>query len=178
MASLNTFNGKLGNRLAAHLLRRGTFNYNIGRINEFAAYTADVAVDKLLGPLSYSLDQPIDPATGQPWINNGTATTTNAGALKNYLRCWALNEMKFDQTINMKMVFFLHKSWVTNANEATSERVYDYLDLISKYTLGNYKTFAKKMSMDNLMLVYLNNTSNTKTAPNENYAREFLNYLQ
>ena len=173
MASLNTFNGKLGKRLAAHLLRRGTFNYNIGIINEFAGYTANFAVDKLLGPLNYSLEQPIDPATGQPWINNGTATTTNAGALKNYLRCWALNEMKFDKTINMKMVFFLHKCWVTNANEATSERVYDYLDLISKYTLGNYKTLAKKMTMDNLMLVYLNNTSNTKTAPNENYAREF-----
>jgi uncharacterized protein (DUF1800 family) len=30
------------------------------------------------------------------------------------------------------------------------------------------------MSLDNSMLVYLNNTSNSKSAPNENYAREFL----
>jgi uncharacterized protein (DUF1800 family) len=30
------------------------------------------------------------------------------------------------------------------------------------------------MSLDNSMLIYLNNTSNSKTAPNENYAREFL----
>ena len=30
------------------------------------------------------------------------------------------------------------------------------------------------MSVDNAMLYYLNNTSNSKTAPNENYAREFL----
>lgn len=173
MASLDTFQGKLGSRLAAHLLRRTTFNSSIGRIKEFADYNVNTALNKLLAPLDLTMDQPIDPATGQPWINNGTATTTNQGALRNYVRSWMLNEMVSDDTIHTKMMFFLHKCWVTNANDFGSERTFDYLSLLLKYTTGNYKNLALKMTMDNMMLIYLNNTNNNKNAPNENYAREF-----
>ena len=41
-----------------------------------------------------------------------------------------------------------------------------------QYTTGN-SNLRKKMTMDNLMLIYLNNTTNNKNSPNENYAREF-----
>ncbi len=52
---------------------------------------------------------------------------------------------------------------------------YDHIRLLLFYsTNGNYKELAKKMTLDYAMLYYLNNTSNSKTAPNENYAREFL----
>jgi len=173
MASLDTFQGKLGTRLAAHLLRRTTFKATIGSIKEFADYNVNTAVNKLMEPLTLTLEQPIDPATGQPWINNGTPTTTNQGALRNYVRSWTLNEMLSDNTIHTKMLFFLHKCWVTNANDFGSERVFDYLSLLMKYTTGSFKSLALKMTMDNMMLVYLNNTNNNKNAPNENYAREF-----
>ena len=51
---------------------------------------------------------------------------------------------------------------------------YDYLRLLNFYALGNVKTFAKKITLDNAMLRYLDNTENNATNPNENYAREFL----
>ena len=51
---------------------------------------------------------------------------------------------------------------------------YDYLRLLNFYALGNIKTFAKKITLDNAMLRYLDNTENNATNPNENYAREFL----
>ncbi len=174
MASLDTRKGNLGERLAGHLLRRSTFQYDIGRIKEYAQYTASEAVDKLLEPVSFTLDQPIDPATGAPWINNGTATTTSQSTLRNIVRCWVLNEMRYDESIHGRMAFFLHKCWVTNYSQSTSERFFDYLSLLYKYTTGNFKTLARKMTLDNLMLLYLNNNDNNKNAPNENYAREFL----
>lgn len=174
MASLETRKGILGERLAGHLLRRATFRYDIGRIKEYAQYTASEAVDKLFKPVSFTLDQPIDPATGEPWINNGTTTTTSQTALRNYVRCWVLNEMRHNESIHGKMAFFLHKCWVTNYSQSTSERFFDYLSLLYKYTTGNFKTLARKMTLDNLMLLYLNNNDNNKNAPNENYAREFL----
>ena len=40
--------------------------------------------------------------------------------------------------------------------------------------MGNIKTLAKKITLDNAMLRYLDNTENNATNPNENYAREFL----
>ncbi|HQP78033.1 MAG TPA: DUF1800 family protein, partial [Saprospiraceae bacterium] len=162
MASLELRKGILGERLAGHLLRRATYRYDIGRIKEFAQYTASEAVDKLMLPVTFTLDQPIDPATGAPWINNGTSTTTAQPALRNYVRSWVLNEMRFDETIHGKMVFFLHKCLVTTYNQSTSERFFDYLALLYKFTTGSFKVLARKMTMDNLMLIYLNNTNNNK----------------
>ena len=40
--------------------------------------------------------------------------------------------------------------------------------------MGNVKTLAKKITLDNAMLRYLDNSDNNATNPNENYAREFL----
>jgi hypothetical protein len=44
MASLEKFEGILGERLAAHLLRRATFKYDIGKIKQFAGLTPSEAV--------------------------------------------------------------------------------------------------------------------------------------
>jgi uncharacterized protein (DUF1800 family) len=46
--------------------------------------------------------------------------------------------------------------------------------LLEFYAFGNIKTLAKKITYDNGMLNYLDNTTNNKNNPNENYAREFL----
>jgi len=51
---------------------------------------------------------------------------------------------------------------------------YDHLCLLDFYAYGNIKTLAKKITFDNSMLLYLDNTSNNENNPNENYAREFL----
>lgn len=174
MASLSPFTAILGDRHAAHLLRRSTFVLNKSRIKTFATMTASSALDELMKPATLKNEQPIDLTTGQPWINNGTATTTDQTRLRRYVRNWVLNEMRYDETIHSRMLFFLHKIWVTNFADSTSERFFDYLALLRHYTTGSYKELAKKMTLDMLMLVYLNNTSNNKTAPNENYAREFL----
>jgi uncharacterized protein (DUF1800 family) len=62
---------------------------------------------------------------------------------------------------------------VESSGSGTSTEFYDYIRLLLFYSYGNYKTLAKKMTLNNSMLTYLNNTTNSKTAPNENYAREF-----
>ena len=49
-----------------------------------------------------------------------------------------------------------------------------HLSLLRFYTLGNFKTLAKKIALDNLMLIYLDNRYNLKDSANENFAREFL----
>jgi uncharacterized protein (DUF1800 family) len=40
--------------------------------------------------------------------------------------------------------------------------------------LGNYKTLIRKMATQPAMMYYLNNQANTKTSPDENFARELM----
>ena len=80
------------------------------------------------------------------------------------------------KTLKHKLTFFLHTSFTVSKDGGTgaSTFFYDHLCLLDFYAYGNIKTLAKKITFDNSMLIYLNNTTNNANNPNENYAREFL----
>ena len=80
------------------------------------------------------------------------------------------------KTLKHKLTFFLHTSFTISKDGGTGESTffYDHLCLLDFYAYGNIKTLAKKITFDNSMLIYLNNTRNNANNPNENYAREFL----
>ena len=44
--------------------------------------------------------------------------------------------------------------------------------LLEFFCLGDWKEFCFQMTKNNVMLSYLNNDENTKSNPNENFARE------
>jgi len=184
MASLTPKTSVLGKRLAAHLLRRTCFNYTKQRVDELATKTPGQAVNELLSaPTPLQFDEPIDPKTGQPWINTpepdcppDDEDCVSSGFSKSvYNMGYWFNELIQDSTMNMKMAFFLHTNFATNwLNAGTNESEFDHNQLLRQFALGNFKTLTKKITVDNLMLLYLNNHQNRKQAPNENYARELL----
>ncbi len=171
MASLNPKTGILGRRLAAHLLRRTTYNVSKDRINEFAAMEVQEAVDKLLRqPLI--LTEPLDILTGKPWLytyHNRQYDSIYRGSVL----LWWMHEAIQDETISHRMGFFLHTNFTTSWTFNYSRNVYDHHQLLRKYAFGSFRELAKKVTVDNLMLRYLDNHYNTKFNPNENYAREF-----
>ena len=74
-----------------------------------------------------------------------------------------------------KLTFFLHTTFtIASGDVGASHYFYDHLKLIEHYSLGNLRELAKKITLDNAMLNYLDNTQNNANNPNENYAREFL----
>lgn len=85
-----------------------------------------------------------------------------------------LDNFRTDDTIRSKMILFLHQNWMVDDETWSTHNMYDYLKLLEFYSLGSYKSLAKKMCRDNRMLIYLNGYQNTGNSPNENYAREFL----
>lgn len=174
MASLQLRNGVLGRRLATHLLRRTTFHYTKSQIDSVAALTADQAVDQLLSTVPPTIIEPIDFKSGQTWINSGGAPVSGTGLLRDIVKSWWTHEALLDPTIGHKMMLFLHSNFVVAASEGPAEEYFDYLALLRFYAIGNFKTLALKMTLDNQMLRYLDNTLNNKDNPNENYAREFL----
>lgn len=94
--------------------------------------------------------------------------------LRRWVMIWWCNEALRDTSIGHKMQFFFHQFLQTTANTGTSATFFDYLQLLRWGALGNFKKLAYKMVTDNNMLLYLNNNQNTKSNPNENFAREFL----
>jgi len=175
MASLLPMTGTLGTRLAAHLLRRGSYLVNKARIDQFASMTADAAVDALFAPAPNIIAEPIDYQTGQPWINSGMDPYSDNDRLLHYIAGWWIHEAINNPSIEYKIMFFLHSNFVISTEEFYPNRpFFDYLALLKFYAKGSFKTLSKKMTLDNVMLRYLNGESNTNTNPNENYGREFL----
>ncbi len=176
MASLNLRQGVLGTRLAAHLLRRGTYNYSPERIYEFATKTADEAVDELFtipplihpeGPINY-VDGVSPWLTVDPYSNNPGNSTYQ----RRSVQLWIYNELMHDPSIRQKLTMFFHAVFVTASD--TDWRYFDHWRLLLMFSTGNIKTLAYKITLDSKMLRYLNNNANYRNSPNENYAREFM----
>lgn len=175
MASLQPMTGTLGTRLAAHLLRRGSYYVNKARIDQFAALSPSQAVDALFVPGSLIISEPIDPETGQPWINSGVEPASDVHDLLQSIGGWWIHEAIYDPSIVSKIMLFLHANFVVSTEEFYPSRpFFDYLSLLRFYAKGSYKDLSKKMTLDNVMLYYLNGDINTNSEPNENYAREYL----
>ncbi len=179
MASLNLRTGVLGTRLAAHLLRRTSYNINKARIDSFATMTADEAVDYLIDtPADMVYPEPIDPETGEYFINCGSMPPSCTpgvypSAAPQLLQAWWLYNALTDTSAHHKIQFFLHTCFTADIQANNFYRGFDYLQKLGLYTSGSYKELAKTMTIDSLMLLYLNGHENTVTSPNENYAREF-----
>ncbi|TNE53904.1 MAG: DUF1800 family protein [Bacteroidetes bacterium] len=181
MASLNPLQGVLGQRRAAHLLRRISFRYSRTKVDELAGQTAADALDALLQVHPLQLDQPVyadspgaSPAT---WINPPQPPDAQMPAeediLRRYVMAWWLNEALHDPGGAHRLSFFFHQFLAVTPDYGTSMEFYDYLMLLRWGCLGNFKQLVTKMVVDNCMLEYIDNDQNFVNNPNENYAREF-----
>jgi uncharacterized protein (DUF1800 family) len=180
MASINPLQGNLGQRRAAHLLRRISYRYTKLKVDQVANQTADEALNYLLVMSPLQMAQPIYDNPSTPtveyttWINPpGLTLPDQEFNLQRRVTAWWLNEALHDAGIGMKMTFFFHQYLAVTNTTINNVMFFDHLALLRWGALGNFKKLATKMIMDNTMLRYLNNNVNTKTSPNENFAREF-----
>ena len=174
MASLNKRQGLLGKRLAAHLLRRTTYNITKARIETFANKTAEQAVNELfVFPAFVEPRGPINHEDGTTyWLTDGPYTPpSNATIARRSVLFWFYNELMNDTSIRHKMSIFYSGIFVSGND--TDWRLFNSYRTYQEFATGNLRDFAIRMTLDNRMLRYLNNNVNNKWNPNENYAREF-----
>ena len=173
MASLLPHTGKLKRRLATHLLHRCSYAYNFQQMRALSKLEPAAAVATLFEVPDPLMDEPISRNTGQPWINSGTDSDLSIPDERRDVVAWWIHNATYDPSLQSKMTFFLHSIFVTEYNIVNSKEFFDYLGILRYHALGNIKECAKKISIDNLMLKYLDGQLNSKNNPNENYAREF-----
>ncbi|NIJ44085.1 uncharacterized protein (DUF1800 family) [Wenyingzhuangia heitensis] len=178
MSSIQPLESVLGKIRAKHLLKRACYNVTKSRIEEFSAYTVDQALYQLTNTHTKKLEQPINYETGNPWIDEAEADADSVVAYKlmEGTIAWWLDEAKEDKTVRSRMAYFLFSFLSIDSDVAKFNRgvFYDYLRLLDRYCLGDIKELLYQITITNLMLHYLDNNENTKTNPNENYAREVL----
>ena len=181
MASLNQNTNVLGIKNAKHLLRRANFVYTKTLVDQYALLTPNQALDLLLMTSPLTVEYPYDPLPTTAPDGFWTESTALATSFANQSRkggivggWWWYNAIN-SPNLKYKLSHFLSTCFtVETSGSGTPTEFYDYIRLLLFYAYGNYKTLATKMTLNNSMLTYLNNTTNSKSSPNENYAREFL----
>ncbi len=186
MAQLTLRENALGKRLAAHLLRRTTYNVNPDRVNEFALKTADEAVEELLQPANLLYpDGPLFYGNGNPVFELGRVTDDSgevAGVLEGggnnrlrpYYGLWRIYESIHCPTAQWRIIHWFASLFTLTADGGGARYHYHFWRLLRHLSFDNLKTLAFKVTTDNNMLHYLDNHQNRVNNINENYAREFL----
>lgn len=181
MSALSPISGPLSRRAASHLLKRLTFGPTRKEINNLENKSIGQALD-ILFQKHEPPQPPLDTATGKQWVNP-IPTEGRTGRENNletvlipYMRQWWLDNMCRQNTgITEKMVFFYHSHFTTLQSRIYySLSLYYQLSLFRHHSTGNVKELARKMCLDNAMLVNLDGNLNEMGNVNENFAREFL----
>ncbi|MEJ7693572.1 DUF1800 domain-containing protein [Daejeonella sp.] len=178
------YTGTFGKNELIHLLKRSLFGVKRIDIAIYSGKTLTEVLNSLLGnemavspPVNNYNDATLSDLTvpdGQPWISapyeNGTINSRRVGSFTSW---WTGMMLEQAPTLREKMVLFWHNHFATETTDVGDAR-YSYKTnaLLRTYCYGNFRELVKQVSIDPGMLRYLNGYLNTKTAPDENYARE------
>ncbi|HEX5626220.1 MAG TPA: DUF1800 family protein, partial [Saprospiraceae bacterium] len=186
-AGLDPYTGPWTRKEAIHLLRRLTFGVQIKDVDRLVSMGLQASLSELLTvdaipdpPVNiYATAQKPDPdiAFGQTFVNapiNAALPPEYYQARVDVFKAWWVGNMIRQRTnITEKMTLFWHNHFAVEARTIQlAQAMHQYYTLLRSNSLGNFKNLAKIVSLNPAMLRYLNGYVNSKTAPDENYARE------
>lgn len=184
LSGLTPYTGTWDVAQVRHLLKRTMFGATKSDIDYFKNMTMTQAVDELLAVPATSPAPPVnnysqtdpDVPFGQAWVNAifpPTVSTVNTPRLTSMRSWWVGNMINQNRSIIEKLILFWHNHFPVEATVVSvPQAVYHYEDMLRQNALGNFRNFVKAVTLNPAMLKYLNGNSNTKNAPDENYARE------
>ena len=168
--ALQPYRLALGERGAAHLLRRAGFGGTPEEIASFAAMSATAAARRLV-----SVPSPKSVAPPPEVDELGTMGMRQGRAAIVALQLWWLNRMLTTPApLQEKMALYFHGHFTSRATPRFSMITYDQNALFRRYATGNLRELTRDVSKDAAMLLYLNGDQNVAAHPNENYARELM----
>jgi Protein of unknown function (DUF1800) len=200
-SGLAPYTGTWSTREALHLTKRTGFGFKKVNIDTLQNLSMNAAVDLVLNvsttppspPVNFYQNQRPDEngiPYGADWTNDAFSgydigNDTNEDRTVG-LAAWstglALNQ---DITIREKMtLFWYHFIPIDFEAVKQSSNIYcntnsariccKYMKMFRDNATGNFKTMIRNMATQPAMMYYLNNQSNTRTAPDENFAREIM----
>jgi uncharacterized protein (DUF1800 family) len=176
----------LGDRAAAHLLRRAGFGGTPAEVRRYAGMRADAAAAALLvlppagtiapppEPGESDLAAPMTADSQDPKVRRRERRRAAIEAIE-AMQLWWLNRMLTTPApLQEKMTLYFHGHFTSRATPRFPWITYDQNALFRSYALGNLRELTHAVSKDGAMLLYLNGSTNVAAHPNENYARELM----
>ncbi len=154
--------------LMAHLMRRAGFGARRDELEQYAAQGYSVTVERLLNPQAHDgIDEDIVDRYYIDIDDRRGSDPTNAW--------WLYRMINTKSPLQEKMALFWHGLFATAYEKVENGRAVDaQIEMFREHCLGNFRTILLKLSRDPAMIIWLDNNTNHKGAPNENYGRELL----
>lgn len=158
--STRAYREKLTSDEAYHLLKRAAFGATPNDVERAVRRGLTPTVDELLD-MKPEPNELIDLAS----------TYENDVA-----RRWMTYLIEGPNPLQERMAMFWHDRFAT-ARRVLGDRDQGlpmlHWQMLRRNALGNYRTFLQELTIDPLMLVFLDGANSPKQSPNENYTREF-----
>jgi uncharacterized protein (DUF1800 family) len=142
-----------------HLLRRTGFGTSKASVEQLLSSSISQIVDSILNAPADLRDNQLDPVY------------RNTGELQGW---WYGVIASSKNPFLEKMTLFWHNHFTSSITNVGAIEMANQNELLRRYALGDFREFLLHISVDPAMMIYLNNRSNVKAAPNENYAREMM----
>ena len=165
-------------REISHLLRRATLGPTSAEVDAAVRAGFDQTLSALLAPVSPPPPPDIGPeppvARGASRTDRITARQTQRKQVASALDWW-LRRMSADRTAAEKLVFFWHGHWATSAQKVRSAHLMlGQQQTFRRYGTGDTGALVRAMLRDPALIIWLDGEKSTRTAPNENLARELM----
>ena len=154
--------------LMAHLLRRAGFGARRNELENYCQQGYSETVEWLLHPsVENGLDEDIVTRYYIDIDDLRNADPTNAW--------WLYRMVNTNNPLEEKMALFWHGLFATAYEKVENGRATaEQIDMFRRHCLGNFRTILLELSRDPAMIIWLDNNTNHKGAPNGNYGRELL----
>ncbi len=153
---------------AGHLLRRAGFGCSLTELRDAVKDGLKPTLDKLFA----EDDRARDRTAFAEKLGKTAAGQNSAYNLRGW---WIWTMLNTYQPAREKLTVFWHNHFATSvAKVQRTTAMFNQNVLLRKYALGQFRSFLQDMSKDAAMIIWLDNNSNVKGKPNENYAREIM----
>jgi uncharacterized protein (DUF1800 family) len=186
-AGLEAYTGTWGNTQKKHLLNRVLTGYANRHLLDLNNLSLQKSLDLIFTPekqpsvpvndYDYEITKEETEKQGHVYIEPGKeyvfAPEPNGSPGQRYQShaAWLFRNMIHQNTsIHWRMIFFLHNLLV--ASSGGIKMLYQYYMTLFNSSYESYKSTIYKITIDPMMLDYLNLQSSQKNKPDENYARE------
>jgi uncharacterized protein (DUF1800 family) len=174
---------------AAHLIRRTLFGLKKSDVDLLLSMSMEQAVDHLLqdttapappvnnyyysdGMNEEGYNDP-NVAFGADWTEAAFDEAAEGLRIESFRGWWVKQMVEQEVNIREKMLLFWHNHFATQASEVFFGKYnYHHNRKLRENALGNFKELTKIVTIDEMMLIYLNGFLNQVGSPDENYARE------
>ncbi|MCG8407374.1 MAG: DUF1800 domain-containing protein [Phycisphaerales bacterium] len=159
-SSLAAYKEDLTSDEAYHLLRRAAFGAQPSEVERAVTRGLTATVDELLEI------KPVDPAFEEFVDTFGVSIP----------RRWLAHLIQGPNPLMERMAMFWHDRFATSQRVLSGgERMLavQHWNMLRSHALGNYRNFLEALTLDPLMLIWLDGANSPKDNPNENYTREF-----